>query len=255
METSRRKEKRLHIQHALNGRGEYKVPGTNYRLDGYVEFPKKTAYEFLGGVFHGCPSCYPHDRTKTTQPMTKHSMDELYYLTRKKERELIRLGYNLYPSVNKYGKYPVGHPVIITSDFEDISNYFGVAKVKVLPNRHLFHPVLPYVSNGNLKFPLCKQCADYENQNDCTCTDEERAIVGTWCTPELNLARSKGYAIQKIYEVYHFPEHRTYNPRTGKGGLFDAYVNLFLKLKQEASGFPEECRTEQQKRDYIADYA
>lgn len=124
-----------------------------------------------------------------------------------------------------------------------------------MPNRHLFHPVLPYVSNGKLKFPLCKQCADNENQNDCTCTDEERAIVGTWCTPELNLARSKGYAIQKIYEVYHFPEHRTYNPRTGKGGLFDAYVNLFLKLKQEASGFPEECRTEQQKRDYIADYA
>ncbi|CAG2242132.1 unnamed protein product [Mytilus edulis] len=109
--------------------------------------------------------------------MTKHSMNELYYLTRKKERELIRLGYKyvciwehefhhqldlddpmrlrinvLYPSVNKYGKYPVGHPVIITSDFEDISNYFGVAKVKVLPNRHLFHPVLPYVSNGKLKF-------------------------------------------------------------------------------------------------------
>ncbi|CAG2219542.1 unnamed protein product [Mytilus edulis] len=70
-----------------------------------------------------------------------------------------------------------------------------------------------------------------ENQNDYTCT--ERAIVGTWCTPELNLARSKGYKIQKIYE-----EHRTYNPRTGKGGLFEAKL-------QEASGFPEECRMEQ----------
>ena len=26
--------------------------------------------------------------------------------------------YSLYPYVNKYSQYPVGHPVIITSDFE-----------------------------------------------------------------------------------------------------------------------------------------
>lgn len=46
-----------------------------------------------------------------------------------------------------------------------------------------------------------------------------------------------------------------YDKSTGKGGLFAGYVNLFLKLKQEASGFPPECQTEQQKMDYIADYA
>ena len=37
--------------------------------------------------------------------------------------------------------------------------------------------------------------------------------------------------------------------------FFDGYVNLFLKLKQEASGFPEGFETDQQKMDYIADYA
>ena len=31
-----------------------------------------------------------------------------------------------------------------------------------------------------------------------------------------------------------------------KGGLFADYVNLFVKLKQEASGFSRECQTEQQ---------
>ena len=41
----------------------------------------------------------------------------------------------------------------------------------------------------------------------------------------------------------------------GGGGLFADYVNLFLKLKQEASGFPRECQNEQQKLDYIAKYA
>ncbi|VDI57140.1 Hypothetical predicted protein [Mytilus galloprovincialis] len=321
MERSRRSGKPIHIQHALNGRGEHKVPGTNFRLDGYVHSPKKTAYEFLGCCFHGCPSCFPHDRTKTTHPKTKHSMAELYIMTKQKERELIRLGYeyvciwehefhqlmstddqmrelvstlditdrlnvrdsfyggrtngiklyhecaepgetieyydftSLYPSVNKYAKYPIGHPVIITSNFQDISKYFGVVKVKILPHRRLFHPVLPYVSNGKLKFPLCKKCADDENQNDCTCTNDERAIVGTWCTPEVELALSKGYEILKIYEVYHFEEFKKHDPFTGVGGLFDAYVNLFLKFKQEASGFPQECKTDQEKMEYIADYA
>lgn len=161
----------------------------------------------------------------------------------------------MYPSVNKYAKYPVGHPVIITSDFASISQYFGIAKVKILPPRQLFHPVLPYQSNGKLKFPLCKKCADIENQHSCFCDDKERTLTGTWCTPELDLALSKGYQILKIYEIYHFPETEMYNRETGKGGLFADYVNLFLKFKQEASGFPPECNTEQQKMDYIADYA
>jgi hypothetical protein len=39
------------------------------------------------------------------------------------------------------------------------------------------------------------------------------------------------------------------------GGLLADYVNLFLKLKQEVSGFPRECQNEQQKLDYIAKYA
>jgi len=29
-----------------------------------------------------------------------------------------------------------------------------------------------------------------------------------------------------------------YNPETGKGGLFADYINTFLKLKMEASGYP-----------------
>ena len=38
---------------------------------------------------------------------------------------------SLYPAVNKYDKYPVGHPTVICSDFKDINQYFGLAKVKV----------------------------------------------------------------------------------------------------------------------------
>jgi len=138
----------------------------------------------------------------------------------------------LYPSVNKYGRYPVGHPEIITSEFKDISEYFGIAKAKILPPKRLYHPVLPYLSNGKLKFPLCRTCADNENQDDCTCTDEERILTGTWCTPEIELACLKGYEIKKIYEIYHFKESSVYDRTTGEGGLFTDYVNLFLKLNK-----------------------
>ena len=137
----------------------------------------------------------------------------------------------------------------------DISTYFGVDKAKILPPTRLYHLVLPYISNDKLMFPLCRTCADTENQNDCSCNDEKRTTTGTWCNPEIELACSMGYEIVKIYEVYHFEESSMYDRSACKGGLFADYVNLFLKLKQEASGFPRECQNEQQKLDYIAKYA
>jgi hypothetical protein len=36
---------------------------------------------------------FPDDRSKTTHPVTKHSMDELYYMTTKREMALKDLGY------------------------------------------------------------------------------------------------------------------------------------------------------------------
>jgi hypothetical protein len=39
---------------------------------------------------------------------------------------------SLYPFVNKYCRYPVGHPKIITTDFQPIEQYFGLAKVNIL---------------------------------------------------------------------------------------------------------------------------
>lgn len=154
---------------------------------------------------------------------------------------------SLYPWTNKYCRYPVGHPTIITDDFKDISSYFGLAKIKVLPPPRLYHPVLPYRSQGKLKFPLCRTCADAENQNACSCSVEERALTGTWCTPEIQMAVSKGYSILKISEVYHFEQSSMYDQTTGEGGLFAKYVNTFLKIKQEASGFPSECVSEESK--------
>ena len=69
-----------------------------------------------------------------------------------------------------------------------------------------------------------------------------------WCTPELVKAVEKGYAVVKIHEVWHFPEDQR------RTGLFAHYVNTWLKLKQESTGWPTWCQTVEQKREYILRY-
>jgi len=54
---------------------------------------------------------------------------------------------------------------------------------------------------------------------------------------EVRLAVQKGYRILDVREVYEY-QLTQYNPETGEGGLFVNYINKFLKLKAEASGYP-----------------
>ena len=123
---------------------------------------------------------------------------------------------SLYPFINKTGVYPKGHPTFITQPgHTDISQYFGFVKCKVLPPRQLYHPVLPYREHDKLTFPLCALCPELEMgkpmlSRTCVCphTDDARALVGTWCTPELEKAVELGYDIMYIYEVWHFPEQQ-----------------------------------------------
>ena len=55
---------------------------------------------------------------------------------------------SMYPIVNKFHTYPKGHAQVFVRDFKDIKEYFVIAVVRVLPQRGLFHPVLPYRTNG-----------------------------------------------------------------------------------------------------------
>ena len=164
---------------------------------------------------------------------------------------------SLYPWVNKNSVYPIGHPSIITNPRnQDIKDYFGLATVDILPPAGLFHPVLPVRSGNKLTFPLCRTCVKEEQMKSmlsrsstCCHTIEERTLRGTWCTPEIQKAVEKSYKIIKIYEVWHFA------PNQRREGLFGKYVNTFLKLKQEASGWPVEVGDDPEKRqDYIANY-
>ena len=163
---------------------------------------------------------------------------------------------SLYPWVNKYGLYPVGVPEILYQpDNQNIFDYFGIAQVDILPPERLFHPVLPVRSGGKLTFPLCAACVKeeqakplLERSNMCGHSTEQRALRGTWATPELQKAVEKGYKILKIHEVWHFTEDNR------RQGLFAGYVNTWLKLKQESAGWPMGIDTEEKKRDYVQRY-
>ena len=161
---------------------------------------------------------------------------------------------SLYPWVNKTCVYPKGHPRFIsTPGHTDIHQYFGLIQCQVLPPRELYHPVLPYRHDNKLLFPLCATCVQdempkrpWDRSVECNHTDQERVLTGTWCSPELNKAVELGYQVRYIYEVWHFDETCQ--------GLFKDYVNTWLKIKQEASGWPEENMTEQDKQTYIDNY-
>ena len=163
---------------------------------------------------------------------------------------------SLYPWVNKNCTYPIGHPTIITQPTDQsLHSYFGIATVDILPPPGLYHAVLPVRAGGKLTFPLCGKCVEQELQKPmlsrshyCTHSDADRILRGTWCTPELVKAIQKGYVIRRIHEVWHFaPEQR-------KTGLFRDYVDKWLQIKQESSGWPSWCQTVQQKRQYIVNY-
>ncbi|CAB4000500.1 DNA polymerase [Paramuricea clavata] len=154
---------------------------------------------------------------------------------------------SLYPWASKMTRTIVGHPRIITVNFdEDISTYFGLIKCTVLPPRGLFHPVLPYRAQGKLMFHLRRTCADTCDQNTCTHSDNEKAIQGIWCSVELDKALKKRYRILQLHEVWHFPET--------SDELFKDYIDTFLQIKQEASGYPNDCVTEEQKQQYVDGY-
>ena len=163
---------------------------------------------------------------------------------------------SLYPTINKYGTYPIGHPqILVNPPDQDIHSYFGIAKVDVIAPENLLHPVLPVKLNGKLMFPLCKKCVEeqpdrpwHERTNLCPHGDNDRVMRGEWCTPELQKAVEKGYRILQIHEVWHFPEAQR------KQGLFAPYVNTLLKYKTEASGWPSHCDTQEKKDQYVKDF-
>ena len=133
---------------------------------------------------------------------------------------------SLYPSVNYYDEYPIGHPIEITENFGDPTKYFGFIDCYVECPKDLYFPVLAN-KGEKLLFDLVDK-------------------RGVWTTIELNKAVEMGYKIKTIYKVLHYKKR--------SNNIFKGYVSTFLKIKQEASGFPAWVSSAADKDKYIKDY-
>lgn len=78
------------IQHALSAQGEYLIPGSRYKVDGYRP---GVCYEFNGCLYHGCPKCIT--QRNTTLPKTQETAEVLYQKTLNKQRFLWDKGYKV----------------------------------------------------------------------------------------------------------------------------------------------------------------
>ena len=162
---------------------------------------------------------------------------------------------SLYPWVNKTARYPIGHPEVIRSNFKSIDDYFGLIQCVVLPPSDLYIPLLPSKpDDGKLTFALCYTCAKNHQQTPCRHGDKARMFRGVWFSEELKKAVQLGYKIVKFEEVWHFKDSTVYDPQTKTGGIFAEYINTFLKVKQESSGWPAGVTTDAEQAKYIRDY-
>ena len=78
------------IQNMLSPQGEYKIPNTLYKADGYCK-ETNTIYEFHGDIWHGNPKIFnPND----INLVSKKTYGELYRRTQLKKEKIMELGYN-----------------------------------------------------------------------------------------------------------------------------------------------------------------
>jgi hypothetical protein len=168
-----------------------------------------------------------------------------YYKIKNEDKEIKYIDFCcLYPYILKTKVYPIKNSEIISENYDfTLKSYFGFVKCKVTQPRDLYMPLLSVVNDEKLMFPLCRLCTQ---ENNCKHTEKKRTLIGTWTTIELIEAIERGYKLDEIIEVLNYKE---------KGlELFVGYVNMWLKIKQEASGCPALCKTDEEKEQYLNKY-
>lgn len=166
---------------------------------------------------------------------------------------------SLYPFVNYQLKYPVNVPEIIHPELMNVDwtkpeeiVHDGLYKVRVIPPKNVFLPVLPMRVNKDdprLMFMLCNKCANKNSKGKqiingaikCNHSDAERGWTSTMTSIELRVALSEGYKITHCYRIWKYKEF---------DNLFKEYVQRFMKMKIESSGFPSTVETLEQKMEW-----
>ncbi|KAL3080617.1 hypothetical protein niasHS_012961 [Heterodera schachtii] len=213
----------------------------------------KQRYE---AVFTPCPLDPRNDalRGGRTEPF------KLHHVCADDEEVLCIDIVSLYPYVMKVNPFPVGNPRVLTREVllqpptaplpwtcPENNTFRGLLLVRVLAPRNIRVPLLGYrTKDERFTFPLCGLCADRRQQRPCRHDDDKRSWVCAYTHVELNKALQLGYVVTDLFEVWDYAEW--------DDTLFSSYVNSFVGLKVQASGWPEGCDTEEQRQAFVADF-
>jgi hypothetical protein len=130
-----------------------------------------------------------------------------------------------------------------------LGELFGLLKCRILPPKRMYIMPLASIISNKLMCVACRTCAEKQLKASCTHSDDERALLGTWTTIELELAVAQEYKILEYIEAWHFTESSQYKPATPTSpvdyGLFGSYIINFLLQKTMASGPPDNMRPEE----------
>ncbi|KAL3093884.1 hypothetical protein niasHS_004724 [Heterodera schachtii] len=160
----------------------------------------------------------------------------------------------------KVNPFPVGNPRVLTREVLlqppttplpwtcSSNNMFrGLLLVRVLAPRLIRVPLLGYrTKDGRFTFPLCAWCADRRQQRPCQHGDDKRSWVCAYTHVELNKALQLGYNVVDLFEVWNYDEW--------DDDLFSKYVNTFVGLKVQATGWPEGCETDEERKEFVDNF-
>uniref|UniRef100_A0A183CML4 DNA-directed DNA polymerase n=1 Tax=Globodera pallida TaxID=36090 RepID=A0A183CML4_GLOPA len=252
----RSKRDNVDIKHAGNGREEQVG---KYKLDGYIETGsgRGKCIEVMGCFIHGCLKCYD----PTAQLIGGRAAQDLYDDTQERLAELKGTLDNYLPEELK--NYCRNDTEIL------LKSIIEFRRILVKDITGGFDPLPRSCTNAGVAMSIFK--AMFLQEEELSIVPErgyercDRASVIAikyleWRSKRDNVdikhagngreeqakALECGYTVDRFYRAWHYGEDND--------DLFKGYVRLFLKLKEESSGFPKGVETEEQKRKWAEEY-
>ncbi|GFR08218.1 uncharacterized protein TNCT_640001 [Trichonephila clavata] len=239
------------ILHALNGTGESKIAGCS--VDGFCK-ETNTVYQYQGCFHHGCEMCYDgdliHPLTGTTMRSLRQKKEGVIDTLRQRGYSIIQMLEHDFENLKKteeFKEFLLQHEV--TDRLNPRDAFFGGRTNGI---KLFFEGCAKYIDFTSL-YPWVNKYCEYPAGHPEIITEHFQDIDSYFCLvkckvfPPKNLFHPCYHFDVMIYEVYHF--------QSSSNDLFRSYIDLFLKIKQEASGYPKGCLSDQQKSEYIISYS
>lgn len=127
----------------------------------------------------------------------------------------------------------------------NLKEYRGLLKCKILPPQGLWLPLLSVHCYKEMVFPLCMRCSETESKM-CDHEADARCLIGTWTMVEIRNAIELVYRVVTMYQLWSW--------KNCSDGVYKKYIDTFLNIKQESSGYPDWVVTPEDECKFKDDY-